>query len=176
MVIALIILLVLEVVSFVYYGTILPSIRWHLRLSVFALRDKLRSLAVDKREELDENAYMYLQQGMNTVLNFLYDVDLRTFVAAHLEISKNPSLRTVIEERCDVIESCKIQEYIEIKKGLSRIFSYAFLANSAGFFLWAVPLFFTINKVKVWYKTFLANIICAPERETDRLTSKKLAY
>ncbi|MFO0940062.1 MAG: hypothetical protein U0930_04780 [Pirellulales bacterium] len=121
---------------FLYDGIIAPSIRLHMRYSVFALRDELRrEMTVDNSESL-----LILQSAMNISLRVMSEFSISDAFMLKRYLAENPEVRDEVLRRSKVVESCTNQKVQDISKRLNRVLRAAFVVNTGGWAIYIVPL------------------------------------
>ena len=179
--------LVLSLLHFVYEGILLPSIRLHLRFRTFELRDRLRMLANDEDKRLDLKIYDCIHDALNGTLRFLYKIDVRIALDIRRMLREDPTLAKRLQKRLKEVEACPVQEIHEIRKEHSRILACALLANSAGFFIMALPFLVVLllimfvlrrlNEAVERIHRYAGELVCAPDREFERkLNTREQAF
>jgi len=169
-------LIILSMVVFIYESVLLPSIRLRMRFELFALRDRLRLLKIEKPDELDDTTFKYGQESLNMLLGFLHRYDIASFVKAAFYLKQNPSLFKRIQKRREIIENCPSKEFQEIHTQSVKIGIVTATANS--FFLFVLlfilvlPILLLIKGltyIKSQVKDNAAELFSIPERESDVL-------
>jgi hypothetical protein len=122
---------------FIYQGAILPGIRQTLRFELFALRDELRALVVNRVVSEQNRGFVILHAHLNFMVTNLPRFDVYGAVRALNSLNQ--------EERRQVKESQALMEHTpeEIRRIYERsvrIFIKAMVFNSSLFFA-----FFTIQ-------------------------------
>jgi len=181
----LIIVLALAVLHFMYESLLLPSIRTKLRFRLFGIRDDLRMLMAESGNDLDTKLFHYMQDSINTAVAFLQYIDLKALLQARRIFREDPELCERASKREAMIDACSLEAFQVIKRERSKLFGYALLANSAGFFVYAVPfvivfllLCVMLRKLKdhlMYMKCqlyrFIKNLTCVPENELVKFNS-----
>jgi hypothetical protein len=150
----------------IYEGIILPSLRFSFRCELFELRDALRDLKQKYRNEISDEVFRYLQGSINNGLVLLPITDLRIIYAARA-IERDESLISRLEKREAAISNCKVKEIQEIKNKLGIISIKAFVANTAGSFVYIVPVLY------LWHFSHrifgsIKKLVLIPEQEIEK--------
>jgi len=169
-------LILLSILIFVYESIILPSVRLRIRYQIFALRDKLRFLKIEKGNALDDEAFAYSQDCLNTLLAFLHRYDFSAMVRAALFFRKNPTLyKEALEEQRRILQKCDVEEFHRIIKEYTDLAILSVTANSFGLLLVLAPFLITAIAVKgLKYiigkaKEITTNLLSVSEKESDLL-------
>lgn len=165
---AFIIMIFLAGIHFVYNGILLPSIRMHLRNSLFALRDELRLMKIKKQLPSENKVIDLLHDGINNVLDRLPSLTLESVLKIKESLKNDPLLIKEINSRLLIIEKCKNIELVRINRRTNTILLYTFLANSGGLLLWILPgllMYRWGSKIK----TYTKDLIAAPSSKAEKL-------
>jgi hypothetical protein len=172
MAILLFILIMLSVVIFIYESIILPSIRLRIRYSLFELRDKLRFLKVEKKDVLDDTAFKYLQDFLNTLLAFLHRYDVMAMFAAARFFNENPTLYKRVIKRQELLDGCSVEEFQQIRRECVNVAIGIMAANSFGLLMVLAPIvaiFKGFKYIKDKTKDITTKLFSVPEGESDFL-------
>jgi len=134
------ILVIIATIHFVYDGILLPSIRMQLRNRLFALRDQARRHAIARSESLDKDAFDLIHNGINLFLNRLPQITISTAVRAQQMYEKQSSIRREVNKHSQIIDQCTDNELVDIFKQSNEILSFALIANTAGWFIYIIPI------------------------------------
>ena len=151
------ILIVLAVWHFVYETILLPSIRWNLRNELFALRDRLRNVVIEK-QKYDKTVFDLVHNVLNNYINRLHWVDLRFEFKFREILKNNPAIRKEVEQNLQKIEESKNQEIKAVFNQTKSILCRAFAANIGGF-LFYLPLVFIVFSIEKLLSIILKTIL-----------------
>ena len=152
------ILIVLAVWHFVYETILLPSIRWNLRNELFALRDRLRNVVIEK-QKYDKTVFDLVHNVLNNYINRLHWVDLRFEFKFREILKNNPAIRKEVEQNLQKIEESKNQEIKAVFNQTKSILCRAFAANIGGFLFYLIPLVFIVFSIEKLLSIILKNIL-----------------
>ena len=130
----------LAILHFVVEGIAAPAARWHYRLEVFALRDKLRMLRLSEPENISPEAFEALESGVNNTISLIKVFDFWFAMKTRSHLQSNPDLEKRIERRYRAAEECTNEEFHEIAGRLNVILTTIMMWNSAGWFIYIIPL------------------------------------
>jgi hypothetical protein len=133
-------LVVLTLIHFIYEGILAPSFRATLRLNLFALRDRLRKLKMEKQDELSDEVFRELQDSINFAAVRLNQIDLRLLKNARDAFERDEKLRRRVERRIAMIEACPVAELHEIRREYFEVLDNALATNMGGWFPYLVPI------------------------------------
>jgi hypothetical protein len=134
----LIILFILAGYHFVVEGIIVPSSRAVLRLRLFAIRDKLRSLRIN--EEIGEEEFYEGERRINNVIRLAPTIDLYTLARWAKRLHSDPELTKRIETRQALFEATANQEVQSLVNQACIASRDAFGFNSLGWLVYIIPL------------------------------------
>ena len=96
-----IILAVLAFSHFVYEALVAPTIRTRLRFELFRLRDELRWVRLTKRDQLDENVFRDLENGLNTAIRNIDRIDMPLLLTLEKAFETDEEFRHIVEARIE---------------------------------------------------------------------------
>ena len=137
---AILALLLLSLIHYVYSGIVLPSIRFQLRNRLFALRDDLRNLKISQGSRCNDVAFRLLHDGINNNLPRLQLLTLRFKVDFDERYKNDSAFRARIDGRRKVIDDCDDAEFKRIRDEVNQVVELAFIANMGGWFLYIIPI------------------------------------
>lgn len=123
---------------FVYDGIIAPNLRMSLRYKLFALRDILIDLKLEKKKQFNDEAFSYIHESINTAIRHLPNYNITNVFKSLSAYNNNPELREFVKKKRDVVEQCSLYELQEIDFLKFKYSFIAFIINSGG---WAIYLF-----------------------------------
>lgn len=141
------ILFLLAAFHFVYNGIVLPTLRFHLRNKLFAVRDEIRNLKIERRDKCDAAAFKLLHDGINNYLPRLHMLTLSFQVDFQRQYANDQSFRKRVDERRKVIENCSDHDFKQIAKEANEILEWTFVANMGGWFVYVVPIALLVGSV-----------------------------
>lgn len=132
-------MLVLVVYHFVFESILAPSWRLSIRYRLFALRDELRMLKIEHRDQLDDKHYHHLQDSINSIIYLLPKIEV--VMVAHIKqsIEQDVELKKRLEARQKVLDDCAFPIMVDIRKRSINLTIEALAANSAGWSAYIVP-------------------------------------
>lgn len=160
-------LVVVAAFHFIWEGIMLPSIRLRLRYKLFAVRDRLRWLKSEQRDDCPEEVFQYLQSAINTGLNLIHRTDLSLLLSARQTFDRDQKLRDRIEKREQMLADCVCDEVREIDRDIAAIARDAFLANSGAWFIYLVPIAIVALSFAALTDT-IKKILATPEGEIEK--------
>jgi len=168
------IIIALAVVHFIYEGIVLPSIRLSLRYKLFALRDELRWLKIDKSSEVNNESFAYLQSAINNSIKLLPAINVKALFSVNKIFEKNPELLKIAKERFEFVYANSTDKMRSIMKDNFKIFTYAFIANNMILFIYLLPIVIiavslrnSLNFIKINMK----HILSVPESKAGLFDS-----
>lgn len=141
-------LLTLSIVHFIYDGIILPSIRQHLRNKLFALRDELRWEKIKGIQKQDTRAFHLLHDAINNYVNRLPMLTISVKLAFERELRTNTLLNDSVQQSIVVVENCSNNHIIKIYREINDVLESAFIANSAGWLAYILPIIIAASVIK----------------------------
>lgn len=152
------ILIAVSIAIFIYESIILPSIRLKIRYKLFALRDKLRTLKVE-REDFEDLPFKYAQESMNMALAYLRHFDIASFIEAERFFKQHPAIYKKATKRCEVLDSCKIEEFQVIRHQYIGTLVLASAANSFGLLVLFLITIVPVIIIFKWFKVIKSKAI-----------------
>lgn len=128
------------VFHFIYEGILAPSLRFELRMQLFKTRDEIRYLKLQYPEEFDGELYDFIQDGLNKQLKLLPNINIVGLVHAFQRVKNNPELEQAYRALEAKVNECSVDGVKQLyEEGMPRIFGLAFIANSGGWIVYAIP-------------------------------------
>jgi hypothetical protein len=158
----------LAVIHFIYEAILAPSLRFELRLKLFALRDEIRILKLQHPDSLSDEVFRDLQSSLNATISRLKLIDLRILKTAYDSFEHDEKLRKRAEQRDELINACPIPEVRAIRQRQIWLVGYALLINSGGWVPYLVPVLislFCAGRVMVQIRAVFA----LPENEINKI-------
>jgi len=168
MAICIIVLAIAAGFHFVYEATLAPSFRQKIRFKLFALRDELRRLKLEQNEELSDDAFRYLEESLNNLLDLLGELSFPMVWEAMEAIVKDKGLQQRIERRRRVLEECSLEAVKRIRRECNELGQFAIVANHGAWMALIIPVLIMIGiakKVTEW----LTTLVLVPEKEIPRI-------
>ncbi|MEW5800263.1 MAG: hypothetical protein AB1728_14790 [Bacteroidota bacterium] len=162
------VLFFLTILHFIYEGIILPSLRLKIRFNLFALRDKLRKLKSTYGKDLSDEVFLDLQESINNTIRFLPRISIELIFEATKELKENPKLIQEAEKKIKLIESCGVQEAINIQKESFDLFKLCIGFNTLALFIYLIPLAVTLTLLKGSIN-IVNKIQFIPESEAEKI-------
>lgn len=163
----------LAALHYIYEGILAPSFRLRLRFKMFALRDRLRKLKIERGDELRDEVFNVLQASINNTTTLLHRTTVDVIRRAESDYQHDPALRRRIDRRIAIVESCDMPEVKEILKETRRALTIAVLVNHGGWGIYVVPflaLIFCLARLK----DFVLKATAFPDYEVERLVPTEL--
>lgn len=164
-------ILALATFHFVYDGIVAPSIRLHLRNRLFALRDELRAIHAAGVSREDHNAFWYVHEGINGLLNRLPGLTMSNRAAVRRAYETDAALRTIVKAREEMLDNCRDARIKKVFERSSAVVEMAFLANAGGWAVYVVPVAFCALTIGSLRK-LASEIVLTPQSDANRLIPK----
>lgn len=113
----------------VYYSTVLPSIRFCLRLDLFRLRDDLRQLVIDGDLSEEDEAFGILDTDLSSMVSGMSDVDIPSLIFRGWSIDRL-EFAEFVKRRVEIVCTHRLQEIRRIDGQAMKTFAIAFCLNS----------------------------------------------
>lgn len=110
------------------------------RNKLFALRDKLINLKLEKGNALDNVAFDYLMQSINSSINILPYLSIQFYFEAGRSIANDPQVIKSIEKKMEIIEHAESSEIKDIYNKMTIIVTKCFVWNTGGWIIYLIPL------------------------------------
>lgn len=123
-----------------YHSTILPSIRYGLRLSLFRLRDELRQLVMDGDLQENDEAFYILDADLSNMISGVSRYDVTTARVPITESDKQ-KVQEFVRRRHELICTHRLSQIRRIDGEALSIMSSAFVLNSLVISLVILPFF-----------------------------------
>ena len=170
---------------FIYEGVITPSYRYSTRFKLFALRDKLRAVKIEKNNELNDDVFIYMDSSLSSIINYLSDISIYSFYEVNKAVKSNTKLMQLINNKRTLINDCQLVEIREIKKQIIIITLKTLIVNSGGVVFYLIPvalpllillgivalLFSLVFKCKKWVLQKIENLSFAPEQQFEKYST-----
>jgi hypothetical protein len=140
MAIAIIVLGILSLYHFVYDSIMVPTLRLQYRYNLFALRDDLRRLKIEKDDLIDNDLFESLNNSINSTIIHLPNLNLASLIEARRFFGKNEKIEKELVRRVEMINNCDIPEIKEIRDSLNLNFTKVFLINMGSWVLYLLPI------------------------------------
>mgnify|MGYP003594425709 CR=1 FL=1 len=163
-----IVISILALLHFIYEGMIAPSLRMHFRNKLFALRDEIRNLKIEGISEHDEEAFWFVHDGINHLLNRLPNLTIERQIRLEVEYKTNNDLRSIVEKRISIVKTCGNKEIIAIFDKTKSVIEEAFVVNMGGWFFYIIPIAFMVATISNLSR-LACELVATPERDTNRL-------
>ncbi len=158
----------LALLNLVYEGIVAPTLRFNLRLKLFALRDELRELKIERGDEIHDDLFRDLQGSLNATINRLARIDLLLLKTAYNAFEHDDSLRRFAEQREAMLEACPVGEVKRIRDKQLAVVGCALAVNSGGWIPYLIPvvvgLVFAGSAMAIIKKLF-----SLPENDIDKI-------
>lgn len=134
----------LAAIHFIYESILAPSLRFELRLKLFALRDELRILKQKHAEAVSDEIFRDLQGSLNATISRLNLIDVTILKTAHERFENDEKLRRKSERFDQLISDCAVPEVETIRQKHLKLIGRALLINTGGWFVYLIPIFIAI--------------------------------
>jgi hypothetical protein len=135
----LVVLLVVALYHFICESILAPSMRLKLRVELFVLRDRVRSLKIESPESFKDRHFHYLQDSLNNLIALLARFDCATLARIEAEMKRHPEMRRHAEERSRTFDDCDLEDARVIRYESLKIASAALVVNSGGWLIYVIP-------------------------------------
>lgn len=137
---AIIIIIIVAVLHFIYESIVLPTIHLYLKNRLFSLRDQLRYLKIEQQKGLSEDVFNYLHDSINVFLPRLHLLTISLLIKCSKSYNNNKSLRNEVIKKRKAIKECQNNEFKNIYKEIVEIHNLAFIANMGAWFFYIIPV------------------------------------
>ena len=120
-----------------YYSTVLPSIRSWARLDLFRLRDELRQLVIDGRLPESDKAFGVLDADLSSMIATISHVDVVTILMLGHTVASE-EIDSAVDKRYKIVFDHEMEDIKSIDRRAMRIIFVALVFNSL---VW-LPLLF----------------------------------
>lgn len=160
---------------FVYDGVILPSLRLMFRNRLFEIRDRLRMHRIKSGNQTNMSVFDIVHDGINTLINRLPYIDIKSKVEMDREIASNPELLRKVKEGIEMINSCEDEELKNIFRETNIVVRTVLIANSGAWFIYLIPIALVL--VSISKLTFMAKeLVVLPASTTIKfIPTEKVA-
>lgn len=169
----LIILLILSAWHFVYEAILLPGYRMRLRNELFALRDTVRNLHLERGSRELSPELELLHDGINYYLTRLHRITPTVVLQIEAAYRQNEDIRATIDARRRLIEQADDSRIREISQHINTVISQALVANIGGWMIYIIPVVIAISLFS-WLKRLSAELFMAPSRTVDQFMNDGL--
>lgn len=159
---------VISIFHFVYEGIILPSIRLYFRNRLFILRDKLRSIYINEKNNIDHESFNLIHDSLSSLISRLHYLSVSVIVDIQKEYTTNPEFRKKIARREMLIEKCKHEEINSIIREVNGIVKKTIIANCGAWFIYLIPIAICVHSIKL-LSQIAKEIVVIPESDANRL-------
>ncbi|MEP7245690.1 MAG: hypothetical protein ABI885_18725 [Gammaproteobacteria bacterium] len=159
---------------FLYESVLAPSFRLKLRFELFALRDELRRLKIERADCLDDTHFDFLQESLNGLIRILDRFSVATLIAVENGIRRNPCLEEQLEVRARILDDCEIPNVLSIRDRSLRIAARAVAVNNGAWAIYLGPAtlpFLGLSKLKKLIKASLS----LPGAQLEEASTSSLA-
>jgi len=161
-------LAILTFIHFVYEGILAPSFRAKLRLDFFKLRDDLRDLKIARKNELSDEVFRDLQDGINGAVVRLNQIDFGLLKKAHDAFERDEKLQKSVARRNAMFDACAVGEVKEIRQRYFELLDRALMINSGGWFPYLVPIALALIFADT-ARNSIKNVFTLPENDLNRI-------
>jgi hypothetical protein len=164
----------LTLVYFIYEGIVAPSLRAVSRLQLFALRDRLRKLKMERRDLSDE-VFCDLQSSINFATAHVNQIDLRLIRNARKAFERDAELREYVARRVAMFDACPIEELHLIREDYFEALDWVLFVYSAGLFPYLIPIVIGFS-IKDSLQNTVKNVFSLPDNEINKIAPEDPAF
>lgn len=129
---------ILALWHFIVQSIIVPSARATTRLRLFALRDKLRALCVERKTDAKE--FEEAQRIINNVIRLAPSIDPFMIAEWEMKVKSDKELAQRLERRQKEFEAIVSKEVKELTDTAYGLAAEAVRINSAGWIIYVIPV------------------------------------
>ena len=133
-----IILMVLGLVHYLFENCVLPDLRQGCRYRLFALRDRLRKMALNGRVT-DDRAYDIVQDSLNNAINAVFVADYY-FLTEVRQRAREEKVQAQVRARLDTLAASSDAELQSIHRESVRIFMLSCGMGMGGWLIYLMPI------------------------------------
>lgn len=133
-------LLYLALWHYIYEAILAPSLRLRLKHRLFALRDQLRMIQIERDSQVMQEDIAILHDGLNYYMSRLDRVTPSLVVRSHRRMQANPAMRKAVEKRAMIVASSRDQRIHRISDDIDQVLSRVLLVNAGGWGMYILPL------------------------------------
>jgi hypothetical protein len=174
MTIFLLILIALAVGHFLYEEIISPWLRTERQFKLFAIRDELRRLKLEKGDEFDTHTFHELQNSVNVMIGHLPAFTITALAEAQHSLDKHPELRKRMEERAQRLDACPFADVKRLRKRSLNVAKQTVLVNAGAWLMYILPFLALKDCIRKTVK-LLKGLVLLPERELEQLMPSSAA-
>ena len=156
---------------FIFESIVAPSVRFNLRLDLFALRDKARRLSIIN-PEVGDQAFNAVQDGLNGAIKYLYEIDIPILLYCDAMVKRDPQLKERVEKRRAMVAATQCDELIEISRQLRRKVETAAFMNNGGWLFYVIPVVIVAGALR-WVCTPIFSILYLSNHELEGIFPQK---
>lgn len=159
----------LAVWHFLCEAILAPSAKMILRNRLFAMRDQVRHIHIERGDDRMAPDVELLHDGINRFLPRLKQVTPLLLHEIDSAYRKDPGVHEIVDARRQVIESAADPRIKDIVGRINDVLSKAMIANTAGWMIYLLP----IGVVFVCFSRLTrlaAELFVTPSCTLDRLT------
>jgi len=163
-----IVVMFLVILHFVYDRIILPTIRLHLRNKLFELRDEVRSIMIEEGRSENDEAFMFVNDGICKFLNRLPEVTLQLKVEIQKQFENDEELRSHTQYRIDLINQSGSERLVHVFHEANSVVEKAFIANAGVWLFYLIPIALLVASISK-LSEIATELVAMPTRDTERL-------
>lgn len=158
---------ILAMVHFVYEAILLPSLRQKQRFRLFALRDQLRDLKCEHSHQLDDETFHALDDSLSWQIDNQSRLTLSLMCKVEYTYENDPEFRNHVKHRLEILNRCKLETFIQIRKKAAHQYLDTILINSGVWVLAVVPLA-VVYLCTAFFLTRAGRLIALPKSELNQ--------
>lgn len=149
--------LILSFICWLYHSTILPSIRYGLRLDLFRLRDELRQMVIDGLLQEEDPAFPILDAQLSSMISHVSRFDI-TIAFTRVKEAERKKIEEFAEKRHGLVCEHRLPEVQRIDRQAFLVMSAAFVLNSLIISLLAIPVLLVMALVTAGIKKCVSGL------------------
>ena len=130
--------MVLGLVHYLFENCVLPDLRQGCRYRLFALRDRLRKMALNGRVT-DDRAYDIVQDSLNNAINAVFVADYY-FLTEVRQRAREEKVQAQVRARLDTLAASSDAELQSIHRESVRIFMLSCGMGMGGWLIYLMPI------------------------------------
>jgi hypothetical protein len=133
-------LIALAIAHFVFESIIAPTLRLKLRFELFKVRDELRALKAEKKDQLDDKVFDYLENSINLSISHMEYFRLSIWIRAFHAVQSDPALKERLKQREEAFKKCAFPETKDIQTKTVMLDLNAIGLSGGAWAVFVVPL------------------------------------
>lgn len=134
-------LIILSIWHLAYEGLFAPTLRLWMRYRLFELRDELRSLLLNRPEDLPAEVFERADRGISAQIKYAGSIHFSDLSRIQRAYESDVDLQRSIEESELLFKKCKLDELHRIRHESAKVTLSIAVVNSGAWFLYIIPIF-----------------------------------